>query len=81
MTIPLEHRPGCPSRTDRVEAYAVVGPGRYDRTTGEYGPPGRSGMVRCNDCAAQALVPEPEVAVIRRELVRAARIASGDEAA
>ncbi len=61
--------------TLRIEAYIVTGTGQYNRTTGEYGAPPKKGVVRCLECAAQAIVNPEDVPALQALLLS---IAEGD---
>lgn len=50
-----------PRKAIGIEAYVVSGLGKYNRVTGEYDAPPRQGVVRCIECAAQAIVDPADV--------------------
>jgi len=87
----LQHRPGCPAADGKlppdpsdtanprkaigIEAYVVTGTGRYNRATGEFDAIPRTGVVRCLECAVQALVDPADVPAIQK-MIAAVVIAS-----
>ncbi len=82
--VELHHRSGCPEAEDRrmgdpddlsnprkavgVEAYIVTGTGRYDRVSGTFVAVPLTGVVRCIECATEAIVPPADIPSIQRML-------------
>ena len=54
-----------PRKAIGIEAYVVTGVGRYNRTTGEFESIPRAGVVRCIECAEQAIVTPEQVSIYR----------------
>lgn len=75
INVELHHKVGCPAAEGRlfgdpsdpsnprkalgVEAHVVTGTGHYNRVTGTFEAVPRAGVVRCIECAEEAVV-EPE---------------------
>lgn len=57
-----------PRKALGIEAYVVTGTGRYNRVSGEFDGVPRAGVVRCIECAEEALVPPETIPAIRKEI-------------